>query len=100
MQKCSKAILGEKLIIIDHLTPELLASAYAAARVHCLASWMDTCGLVSLEAAMSGAAIVGSTFGHELEYLQKDAWLANPAGDRESISVMWKMLGKVEDTTI
>ena len=65
-----QSYIGEKLIIIDHVTPELLASAYAA-RVHCLASWMDTCGLVSLEAAMNGAAIVGSTFGHELEYLQK-----------------------------
>ena len=49
-----KAISGDKLTLIDHLPQELLASAYAASRVHCLASWMDTCGLVSLEAALSG----------------------------------------------
>ena len=45
---------------------------------------MDTCGLVSLEAAMCGTPLVGSTFGHELEYLQNDAWLADP-GDESSI---------------
>jgi glycosyltransferase involved in cell wall biosynthesis len=79
-----KAISGERLTLIDHLPQELLASAYAAASVHCLASWMDTCGLVSLEAALSGTPLVGSTFGHELEYLQGDAWLADP-GDPDSI---------------
>ena len=45
---------------------------------------METCGLVSLEAALAGAPIVASTFGHELEYLEEDAWFADPA-DAESI---------------
>ena len=45
---------------------------------------METCGLVSLEAALSGTPVVGSTFGHELEYLEGDAWYADP-GDAESI---------------
>ena len=79
-----KEISGNKVIIIDHISREMLASAYAAARVHSLISWMDTCGLVSLEAAINGTPVVGSTFGHELEYLQNDAYLANP-GDTEDI---------------
>ena len=79
-----KEIAGDRLHIIEHMPQELLASAYAAARVHCLVSWMDTCGLVSLEAALNGTPIVGSTFGHELEYLKNDAWLADP-GDPEDI---------------
>lgn len=74
-----KSISGERLRIIEHLPQEMLASAYAAARAHCLVSWMDTCGLVSLEASLSGTPLVGSTFGHELEYLENDAWLADPA---------------------
>jgi len=45
---------------------------------------METCGLVTLEAALSGTPVVGSTFGHELEYLQKDCWYCDPA-DPESI---------------
>ena len=43
---------------------------------------MDTCGLVSLEASLTGTPVVGSTFGHELEYLKNDAWLADPADPR------------------
>lgn len=74
-----KKITGDRLHIIEHLPQQMLASAYAAAGCHCLVSWMDTCGLVSLEASLSGTPLVGSTFGHELEYLENDAWLADPA---------------------
>ena len=80
---CRK-ISGDKLQIIDHLPQPLLASAYAAAAVHVLPSWMETCGLVSLEAALAGAPLVGSTFGHELEYLEGDAWYSDP-GDGDSL---------------
>ena len=45
---------------------------------------METCGLVSLEAALSGTPLGGSTFGHELEYLEGDAWYADP-GDANSL---------------
>ena len=79
-----RSISGPKLTIIDHMPQNLLASAYAAAAVHTLPSWMETCGLVSLEAALSGTPVVGSTFGHELEYLESDAWYADP-GDAASI---------------
>jgi glycosyltransferase involved in cell wall biosynthesis len=81
-----KSIAGDRLTIIDHLPPHLLASAYAACGVHALPSWCETCGLVSLEAALSGTPIVGSTFGHELEYLRGDALYADPANG-ESIKL-------------
>ena len=84
---CSR-ISGNRLLVIDHLSQEELASAYAAAAVHVLPSWMETCGLVSLEAALSGTPLVGSTFGHELEYLEGDAWYgdpANPASIRKAV---------------
>lgn len=80
---CSQ-ISGDRLRVINHLTQEQLASAYAAAAVHVLPSWMETCGLVSLEAALSGTPLVGSTFGHELEYLGADAWYCDPA-DPQSV---------------
>ena len=79
-----RSISGSRLTIIDHMPQNLLASAYAAAAVHTLPSWMETCGLVSLEAALSGTPLVGSTFGHELEYLEGDAWYADP-GDETSL---------------
>ena len=68
----------------------LLASAYAAAAVHTLPSWMETCGLVSLEAALSGTPLVGSTFGHELEYLEGDAWYADPGDATASETLYWQ----------
>ena len=71
-----KKISGDRLTIIDHLPQKMLASAYSAAKVHCLVSWMDTCGLVSLEAGSCGTPLVGSTFGHELEYLQKGSMVS------------------------
>ena len=74
-----RAIGGDRLHLVEHLPPELLASAYAAASCHALPSWCETCGLVSLEAALTGTPVVGSTVGHEVEYLQGDAWLADPA---------------------
>jgi glycosyltransferase involved in cell wall biosynthesis len=73
-----KKILGDRLIMIDHIPQNILASAFAAASVHVLPSWMETCGLVTLEAALTGTPVVGSSFGHELEYLQGDAWFADP----------------------
>ncbi|MDA7623142.1 glycosyltransferase family 4 protein [bacterium] len=88
-----KSILGDRLTIIDHLPQGLLASAYAAAGVHVLPSWMETCGLVTLEAALSGTPVVGSTFGHELEYLQQDAWHADPADPstiRDAVIQAWQ----------
>ncbi|WP_115071241.1 glycosyltransferase family 4 protein [Synechococcus sp. UW179B] len=88
-----KSILGDRLTIIEHLPQDLLASAYAAAGVHVLPSWMETCGLVTLEAALSGTPVVGSTFGHELEYLQQDAWHADPADPstiRDAVTQAWQ----------
>ena len=79
-----RQISGDRLCVIDHIQQELLASAYAASAVHVLPTWMETCGLVTLEAALSGTPVVGSTFGHELEYLQQDCWYCDPA-DPQSI---------------
>ncbi|WP_320675980.1 glycosyltransferase family 4 protein [Prochlorococcus sp. MIT 1300] len=80
-----KKIYGDQLKIIDHISQPLLASAFAAASVHVLPSWMETCGLVTLEAALTGTPVVGSNFGHELEYLRQETWWCDPA-DPNSIS--------------
>ena len=66
----------------------MLRSAYAAARVHALPSWIETCGLVSLEAALAGCNVVVSTAGHELEYFRDLAYYcdpANPASIRRAV---------------
>ena len=82
MQSSAKklAVIGSRSLTIYRRT----CSPQPAAAVHTLPSWMETCGLVSLEAALCGTPLVGSLFGHELEYLEGDAWTCDP-GDPNSI---------------
>lgn len=70
--------------ILPHLPPEQLRSAYAAARVHALPSWIETCGLVTMEAALANCSVVASTAGFELEYYRDLAYYCDPA-DIDSI---------------
>lgn len=74
-----------RLLIIPHLPPEELRSAYAAARVHVLPSWIETCGLVTMEAALADCNVVVSTAGYEVEYYRNLAYYCDPA-DALSIS--------------
>lgn len=67
------------LRVLDRLPVEKLRHAYAAARVHALPSWVETCGLVSLEAALADCTVVASIAGHEMEYLQEEAYYCDPA---------------------
>jgi glycosyltransferase involved in cell wall biosynthesis len=62
---------------VPHGSPEL-ADLYAGARVHVVASWFETTGLVSLEAALSGCSIVSTSRGHAREYLDRFATYCDP----------------------
>lgn len=74
-----RSIGGNRLHLHGHLPAELLASAYAAAAVHVLPSWCETCGLVTLEAALAGTPVVASIAGHEAHYVGSDGWYCDPA---------------------
>ncbi len=75
---------GDNVHFLGELSPHLLASAYAAARVHALASWSETPGLVNLEAGLSGCSLVVGNRGAEMEYLGEYAIPCDP-GDWRSI---------------
>jgi Glycosyltransferase len=83
-QVCRRAASGQKVLFIDSLSQQDLTSAYAAARVHALVSWYDTPGLVTLEAALAGCAIVSTDRGSAEEYLHDFAFYCDP-GSVESI---------------
>ncbi|MFA5316912.1 MAG: glycosyltransferase family 4 protein [Dehalococcoidales bacterium] len=57
---------------------------YRLAKVHCLVSWMETCGLASMEAAVMGCNIVITDKGDTREYYRDYAHYCNP-GSVESI---------------
>ncbi len=73
-----------RTIVLDRLSPEMLASAYAACRVHVLASWFELPGLVSLEAASYGKNIVATRTGTTADYLGATAFYCSP-WDEDSI---------------
>jgi len=53
--------------MFDH-EDEMLASAYAAAKVFALPSWLETPGLASMEAALAGAEVVTTPIGGTKDY--------------------------------
>gem|GEM_PF-225367 len=68
----------ERVVFLDALPQEELASAYAAAKVHALPSWFEVPGLVSLEAAAAGCNVVSTDRGSARDYLGDMAWYCNP----------------------
>lgn len=67
-----------KTIITGRLSPQLLASAYAACRVHALPSWYELPGLVSLEAASCGKNVVVTSRGTTEDYFGDLAFYCEP----------------------
>ena len=59
-------------------------SAYRACRIHCLPSWYELPGLVSLEAALYGCPVVASSWGCLPDYLGATCEWCSPE-DPESI---------------
>lgn len=83
VQACLK-FASPKVLFIDHLPHDELAPAYAAAKVHVLASWYETPGISSLEAGLAGANIVSTARGGTQEYFEDYAFYCEPA-DTNSI---------------
>jgi glycosyltransferase involved in cell wall biosynthesis len=67
---------------VEHLRPEALASAYAAAKVHALVSWLESPGLASMEAAVAGCNIVTTDRAPVDEYFGDLAWRCDPSSIR------------------
>lgn len=88
-QRCREAATDNVTFLpgVDH---EALPHLYARHRTHVLASWYETTGLVSLEAAASGCTVVTTARGHAPEYFQDDAWYCDP---QEPDSIRRAVLG-------
>ncbi len=64
--------------ITEHIDHKKLVTIYKAAKVHVLASWFETTGLVSLEAAMMDCNIVVTRKGDTEEYFADMAYYCEP----------------------
>lgn len=79
-----RAEAGPHVELVGHVAHEELAPHYARARVHVTAAWFETTGLVSLEAALAGCAVVTTEVGYASEYFEGFAEYCNPL-DKRSI---------------
>lgn len=73
-----------KTIVLDRISPQMLSSAYCAAKVHALPSWYELPGLVSLEAAHHGCNVVAADSGTTPDYFGDLAFYCDP-GQEKSI---------------
>lgn len=88
-----RRLASQRTIFIDRLPPEKLASAYKAARVHALPSWMEGAALTGVEAALAGCSIVASDRTSEREYFGETANYCDPASTasiRSAVVSAWQ----------
>jgi glycosyltransferase involved in cell wall biosynthesis len=74
-----EAAIAKNVTLLPSVPHEQLPGLYARHRTHALASWYETTGLVSLEAAAAGCTVVTTNRGHAEEYFGGDAWYCDPA---------------------
>lgn len=70
---------GPHTHFLDPLSAQDLADAYAAARVHVLASWWEQVGRSAMEAGMAGCNLVMTQNSPAREYFGADCFLCDPA---------------------
>jgi glycosyltransferase involved in cell wall biosynthesis len=75
---------GPNVQILGRISDEELRERYRCAKVHVLASWMETTGLSSLEAGLAGCNLVITDKGDTREYFGDMAFYCDP-GSEESI---------------
>jgi glycosyltransferase involved in cell wall biosynthesis len=69
---------GKNVYFLGPVKHDDIPKYYSLAKVHCLVSWMETCGLSSMEAAIMGCNIVISDRGDTREYFRDYAYYCEP----------------------
>jgi glycosyltransferase involved in cell wall biosynthesis len=77
-----------RTLFLERLSPQMLASAYAACRIHALPSWYELPGLVSLEAASYGKNVVLSDTGTSADYFGQGAFYCEPDNWRATFNAL------------
>lgn len=89
---CRKFKRKGRTVFTGRLSPALLRSAYRGARVHCLPSWFELPGLVSLEAALWTPQVVAGAWGTLEDYLGGHCRFVEPddvPGLRRAVLEAW-----------
>jgi glycosyltransferase involved in cell wall biosynthesis len=81
-QRCRSAARGQPVEFLPAVAGDELRAVYQGARVHAMPSFFETTGLASLEAAMSGCAVVSTREGWAKEYFGDLATYCRPLSRR------------------
>jgi len=97
-KKCRK-IARKNIHFLDRVDHEstLLSSAYAAAKVIALPSWLENPGLTALEGGLAGANVVITSIGSTKEYFGKYAYYVNPFNEKDIKEKLIKAYKKEKD---
>jgi len=93
--KLCRKIAGKNIHFLDKFDHEssLLSSAYAAAKVVALPSWLENPGLSVLEGGLAGSNILVTSIGSAKEYFKDYAFYVNPHNNediRKKLSMAYK----------
>ena len=80
------------VIYLGTIAGKLLASAYAAAKIHAMPSWFETPGLSSLEAGACGAVVLTTDQGSTKEYFRDMAVYVNPFNEESLVPALEEAL--------
>ena len=98
---CVEEARGNKNIsFIEHLSQAELSEIMHVARVHILASWFETTGLVSLEAGYLGCNLVITDKGDQKEYFEKMATYCDPEQVESIVQAIEVAYNKPHDTRL
>lgn len=78
LARCRREAREREVRFLSARSQADLVELYRQAEVHVLPSWFETTGLVSLEAALSGTAVVTTSRGFASEYFQQDVAYCEP----------------------
>lgn len=93
-----KSIAGSNVQFVDFIPQEELLKYYARSKVHALASWFETTGLSSLEAAAMGCNLVVGSGGDTKEYFSSKASFCKAKDTGSIINALEKELNKPNDS--
>jgi glycosyltransferase involved in cell wall biosynthesis len=81
---------GPNISFLNSITQHELIDYYRRAKVHVLASWFETTGLSSLEAAAMGCNIVITDKGDTREYFENYAYYCDPSSPASILAAVEK----------
>ena len=91
---CRRFVRRGPTLVLGRLSTAMLAAALREAALHCLPSWYELPGLVSLEAARAGTRVVASSWGALRDYLGETIDYCEPDDPASVAAAVTAALGR------